>query len=63
MDEPRWRTSSFTDTGQCVEVVHDGGEIALRNSNRPDAGVIHFTGSEMAAWVAGCKAGEFDDLT
>ena len=62
-NELRWRKSTFTDNGNCVEVAEDGAEIALRNSNRPAAGVIHFTRAEMAAWVAGCKAGEFDDLT
>ena len=63
-----WRKSSFsgsggTGGGNCVEVAElaDGG-IAVRNSNRPDAGVVTFTPAEMAAWIKGCKAGEFDDL-
>lgn len=63
-----WRKSSFsggggTGGGNCVEVASlPDGAIAVRNSNRPDAGAITFTAAEMAAWIKGCKAGEFDDL-
>jgi Domain of unknown function (DUF397) len=62
MADLRWRTSSFTDNGTCVEVADNGDGILVRNSNHPDAGTLTFTRAEMAAWVAGCKAGEFDDL-
>lgn len=58
-----WRTSSFSGDGTCVEVAEDGDRIAVRNSVHPDRGTVYFTREEMAAWVAGCKAGEFDDLT
>jgi hypothetical protein len=61
----RWRKSSFTgNNGTCVEVAQlEDGTIAVRNSKRPDAGHVLFTRAEMAAWIKGCKAGEFDDLT
>jgi len=65
----RWRKSSFSGGGQnggnrCVEVAAlDDGRIAVRNSNAPDAGVVYFTRAEMAAWIAGVKNAEFDDLT
>lgn len=58
-----WRTSSFSNGGTCVEIGEDGGRIAVRNSVHPDRGTVYFTRDEMAAWIAGCKAGEFDDLT
>lgn len=56
-----WRKSSFS--GQqtnCVEFrrVEDGVEV--RNSQRPDAGIIHYTDSEWQAFIAGVKNGEFD---
>jgi len=63
-----WRKSSFsgsgdTGGGNCVEVASlADGAIAVRNSKWPDAGVVLFTPAEMAAWIKGCKAGEFDDL-
>jgi hypothetical protein len=58
-----WRKSSYTDNGQCVEVAEtDDGTVLVRNSNRPEAGTLTFTRGEIAAWVRGCRAGEFDDL-
>ncbi|WP_026453039.1 DUF397 domain-containing protein [Saccharomonospora iraqiensis] len=59
-----WRKSSFSNAGgECVEVAAlDDGDIAVRNSKAPDAGTVLFTRAEMAAWIDGCKAGEFDDL-
>lgn len=59
-----WRTSSFsTFGGSCVEVAPlPDGRIAMRNSNDPEASVVLFTRPEIAAWIKGAKAGEFDDL-
>jgi Domain of unknown function (DUF397) len=66
----QWRKSSFSGslgqpgTGNCVEVAPlAGGSIALRNSNHPEAGTVLFSRPEMHAWIQGCKAGEFDDLS
>ena len=63
-----WRKSSFSGNGgsgggECVEVapLADGG-VAVRHSREPDGVVLRFTRAEIEAWVAGCKAGEFDDL-
>ncbi|MEV6832492.1 DUF397 domain-containing protein [Amycolatopsis sp. NPDC051102] len=61
-----WRKSSFSGTngGNCVEVASlRDGSVAVRNSKAPEAGTVFFTREEMAAWVKGCRAGEFDDLT
>jgi hypothetical protein len=63
VSDPRWRKSTFSGAeSNCVEVAEDDGGIAIRNSNRPQAGTLTFTRAEMAAWIRGCKAGEFDDL-
>lgn len=64
LDRATWRKSSFSnDQGQCVEIASlADGTIAIRNSNHPDRGALIFTRDEMAAWINGCKAGEFDDL-
>lgn len=63
-DGATWRKSSFSPDSQCVEVaaLHDG-RVAVRNSNAPAAGTLVFTRDELSAWVRGCAAGEFDDLT
>lgn len=63
-DGPKWRKSTHSgQNGDCVEVAEVGDLILVRNSNSPHGGTLEFTRSELAAWVSGCKAGEFDDLT
>jgi hypothetical protein len=59
----RWRKSTFSAGGECVGVAEVGSEVALRNDNRPEMGALWFSRRQLAAWVAGCKAGELDDLT
>jgi hypothetical protein len=61
---PRWRISSYSqNNGTCVAVADlPDGRVALCNSNHPDGPVVLFSRSEMRAWIAGVKAGEFDDL-
>jgi hypothetical protein len=34
----------------------------VRNSNHPGSGIVQFTPDEIAAWIDGCAAGEFDHL-
>lgn len=64
-----WRKSSFsgsggTGGGECVEIAPlPDGQVAIRNSKNPDAGVVLFAPNEISSWIKGCKAGEFDDLT
>ena len=60
-----WRKSSFSGTSggsNCVEVADAADGVLVRNSKQPEAGTVVFTRSELAAWIAGCKAGEFDDI-
>lgn len=58
-----WRISSFTDRGNCVAVARCGdGQVAVCNSNHPTAGLVLFATTAMYDWIAGIKAGEFDDL-
>lgn len=59
-----WRKSTASGpNGNCVElaVLADGG-VAVRNSRFPDGARVHYTRAEMAAFVRGVQAGEFDDL-
>ena len=59
-----WRKSSFSggSGGSCVEVTETADGVLVRNSKTPEAGTVAFTRRELAAWIAGCKAGEFDDI-
>jgi hypothetical protein len=58
-----WRKSTFSGPNECVNVAHAGGDIAIRNSKSPEAGLLLFEQRGFAAWIAGIKAGEFDDLS
>jgi hypothetical protein len=59
-----WRKSKRSgQRGNCVETTMlEGGEVALRNSRHPHGPALIFTRDEMAAFLAGAKDGEFDDI-
>ncbi|HEV3170206.1 MAG TPA: DUF397 domain-containing protein [Actinocrinis sp.] len=59
-----WRKSAHSGAqGNCIEVaaLADGG-IAVRNSRDPRGPALIYTKAELAAFLAGAKDGEFDDL-
>ncbi|MFD1147914.1 DUF397 domain-containing protein [Saccharothrix hoggarensis] len=59
-----WRKSARSGAlGNCVEVAALGsGDIAMRNSRFPEGPALVYTRAEIAAFVAGARDGEFDDL-
>ena len=59
-----WRRSAAGNPGEDgMEVAAlDGGAVALRSSRDPQGPALIYTPAEMAAFLAGVKAGEFDDL-
>ena len=60
----RWRKSRASNpSGCCVEVAAlPDGAIAMRNSRDPAGPALVYTRAEVAAFLAGVKNGEFDDL-
>jgi hypothetical protein len=59
-----WRKSVHSGAqGNCVEVAALAGDgVAMRNSRDPHGPALIYTRAELAAFVAGAKDGEFDDL-
>ena len=59
----RWIKSSYSGPqGNCVEVaLLSDGQVAVRNSRRPDGATLVFTGIEWAAFLRGARNGEFGE--
>ena len=59
-----WRKATASNpNGDCVELADlSPDHIGVRNSRFPGGPVLIFTPAEICAWLAGAKAGEFDDL-
>jgi uncharacterized protein DUF397 len=61
---PLWRKSTISNpSGNCVELAElPDGHVAVRNSRFPHGPRLVYTRDEIAAFVSGVQAGEFDDL-
>jgi hypothetical protein len=59
-----WRKSKWSNpSGNCVEVaVLPDGAVAVRNSRHPSGPALVYTRAEIAAFLAGVRDGEFNDL-
>ena len=59
-----WRKSKWSNpSGNCVEVAAlPDGAVAVRNSRHPSGPALVYTRAEIAAFLAGVRDGEFDDL-
>ena len=65
-ESPRWFKSSYSENGgQCVEVatnlVTSHGTVPLRDSKRPTGPVLGLPATAFSTFVAGLKAGGFDN--
>jgi Domain of unknown function (DUF397) len=60
-----WRKSKWSNpSGNCVEVAAlPDDAVAVRNSRFPSGPALVYTRAEIAAFVAGVRDGEFDDLS
>ncbi|HUD77023.1 MAG TPA: DUF397 domain-containing protein [Streptosporangiaceae bacterium] len=59
-----WRKSTASNpSGNCVEAAAlPDGQVAVRNSREPGGPALVYTRAEIAAFLAGVRNGEFDDL-
>jgi hypothetical protein len=61
----KWQKSGHSNpSGNCVEMAElpGGGGIAVRNSRDPDGPALIYTVDEIAAFLAGARDGDFDNL-
>ncbi|WP_411129928.1 DUF397 domain-containing protein [Streptomyces sp. x-19] len=63
MPETEWQRSSFCGGGgnNCIETLPQDGVILIRESQAP-TDVIRATPEQLAAFIRGVKAGEYDHL-
>lgn len=59
-DAPRWRTSSRSSGGACVEVAPQRDTILVRDSKDRDGAILVFDRSVFAEFIDGVANGEFD---
>ncbi len=58
----QWRKSSYSDqSGNCLELAVVDGGVLVRESDEPSV-IVSTSRAKLAAFLAGAKAGEFDDL-
>lgn len=65
ISQATWQKSSFSNmNGSCVEVTRlQAGRIGVRDTKENGTGpALIFTGPEWAAFLAGAKEGQFDNL-
>lgn len=55
-----WRKSSFSGTGNCVEIQMEAGTVHVRHTRDRSGAKLEFTLPEWVAFVQGVRAGEFD---
>lgn len=56
---PLWRTSTFCNNGNCVEVADlSGKRVGVRDNKDPNSPVLEFSGSEWANFIGRIKKNE-----
>lgn len=57
-----WRRTTHCSNSACLDVARDGDHVVLRSSTDPDGPRLRLTPAEFGAFLAGVRAGQFDDL-
>ena len=58
-EDPKFKKSTFSGTGGCLEVAWTGEWVLLRNSRCPEAEVMRLTLAEWKAFTLGVQHDEF----
>ncbi len=59
-EQARWRKSSYSNSGDCLEWRIDSDRVRLRDSTGGSSGELRFSYSQWRAFLAAVKAGEAD---
>ena len=59
-EQPRWRKSTRSTSGACVEVAPQPRTILVRDSKNPDGAVLWFDRTVFSQFIDGVRGGEFD---
>jgi predicted secreted Zn-dependent protease len=62
-DSAAWKKATASNSGGCVEVVHDGPLTWVRDSKDPSGPRLSFNAREWDAFLTGVRASEFDRPT
>lgn len=57
-----WHVSRTCDGGACVMVARDGDSVVFGNTSQLDGPVYVYTRAEWNEFLAGVKAGDFDEI-
>ncbi len=60
MNELKWKKSTFSQQGDCVEVAMDSTGVHVRDSKDPMGPQLVFSPSEWRAFAAGMQDGQFE---
>jgi hypothetical protein len=61
--DAQWRKSTHSEPqAHCMELAEVGGVVGMRDSKAPSRAILQFDRSEIAAFLAAVKDGEFDHL-
>ena len=60
--QPAFRTASFCNGGECVEVAQRGGLIVLRDSTKPRGIMLYYAVGDWGSFVRNIKSGQLDGL-
>lgn len=55
-----WRKSSYSESGNCVEVAFVRKSVFVRDSKDPDGPVLSLSYSEWASFLAALQEGEYE---
>ncbi|WP_328467934.1 DUF397 domain-containing protein [Actinoplanes sp. NBC_00393] len=55
-----WKKSSYSETGNCVEVLQLSDQVLVRDSKDPAGGIVAFSPTEWLTFLDDVKGGKFD---